>query len=86
VRCAVRSGRIWTRCGAVRLRRDSVCDAYDTMVSDRHYSSALEAQAALAELRRSAGRQFDPRVVEAFVAAYGRHIGAGAGRFLPWSA
>ena len=64
----------------------AVCDAYDTMVSERHYSSALEGQAALAELRRSAGRQFDPRVVEAFVAAHGRRVGAGAGRFLPWSA
>jgi two-component system, cell cycle response regulator len=64
----------------------AVCDAYDTMVSERHYSSALEGQAALAELRRSAGRQFDPRVVEAFVTAHGRRVGAGAGRFLPWSA
>jgi two-component system, cell cycle response regulator len=64
----------------------AVCDAYDTMVSERHYSSALQAQAALAELRRSAGRQFDPRVVEAFVAAHGRDVGAWAGRFLPWSA
>src|SRR5436190_1670101 len=70
----------------VGARVIAVCDAYDTMVSERHYSSALEAQAAVAELRRSAGRQFNPRVVEAFVAAQGRHSGAAAGRFLPWSA
>jgi HD-GYP domain-containing protein (c-di-GMP phosphodiesterase class II) len=55
------------------------------MVSERHYSAALEPVAALDELRRSAGRQFDPRVVEAFVAAHGRRTGAGAGRALPWS-
>jgi HD-GYP domain-containing protein (c-di-GMP phosphodiesterase class II) len=47
----------------------AVCDAYDTMVSDRHYSAALAPAAAVAELRRAAGHQFDPRVVEAFVSA-----------------
>ena len=63
----------------------AVCDAYETMVSDRHYSAALEPATALAELRRAAGRQFDPRVVEAFVAAHGRRRGAGEARVLPWT-
>src|SRR4051794_26291311 len=44
----------------------SVCDAYDAMTSDRPYQRALDPDAALAELRRCAGTQFDPAVVEAF--------------------
>ena len=40
------------------------CDAYDAMVRGAPYRTALSAAAALAELRRCAGTQFDPRVVE----------------------
>jgi diguanylate cyclase (GGDEF)-like protein len=42
-----------------------VCDAYDAMTSDRCYQHARTPQEAIAELRRHAGTQFDPRVVEA---------------------
>jgi diguanylate cyclase (GGDEF)-like protein len=41
-----------------------VCDAYSAMTSDRPYRSARTAAGAIAELRRCAGRQFDPQVVE----------------------
>jgi two-component system cell cycle response regulator len=44
----------------------SVCDAYDAMTSDRPYQRSLGHEAALAELRRCAGTQFDRDVVEAF--------------------
>lgn len=44
----------------------AVCDAYDAMTSDRPYRKALSPTEAIAELRRAAGTQFDPRVVEAF--------------------
>jgi diguanylate cyclase (GGDEF)-like protein len=44
----------------------SVCDAYDAMTSDRPYQRSLEHADALAELRRCAGTQFDPAVVDAF--------------------
>jgi HD-GYP domain-containing protein (c-di-GMP phosphodiesterase class II) len=47
----------------------AVADAYDAMTSDRPYRRALPATAALAELLRCAGSQFDPRVVHAFVGA-----------------
>jgi two-component system, cell cycle response regulator len=43
-----------------------VCDAYDAMTSDRPYQRALDPEAALVELRRCAGTQFDPVVVDAF--------------------
>jgi diguanylate cyclase (GGDEF)-like protein len=42
----------------------AVCDAYDAMVSERPYGVALSPRDAIAELRRSAGSQFDPNVVE----------------------
>jgi diguanylate cyclase (GGDEF)-like protein len=45
-----------------------VCDAFDAMVADRPYRPGKTAGEALAELRACAGTQFDPRVVEAFVA------------------
>ena len=47
----------------------SVCDAYDAMThGDRPYRKAIDQAAALAELRRSAGSQFDVAVVDAFCA------------------
>ncbi|MFZ5767189.1 MAG: PocR ligand-binding domain-containing protein [Bacillota bacterium] len=44
-----------------------VADAYDAMTSARPYRQAFSAQQAREELRRGAGRQFDPRVVDAFL-------------------
>ena len=40
-----------------------VADAYDAMTSDRVYRSRLTAEAALEELQRCAGTQFDPEIV-----------------------
>jgi HD-GYP domain-containing protein (c-di-GMP phosphodiesterase class II) len=47
----------------------AVCDAYEAMTADRSYRRALSHQIAIAELRANAGTQFDPAVVDAFVAA-----------------
>jgi two-component system cell cycle response regulator len=44
----------------------AVVDAFDAMTSDRPYRSAMPSEAALDELYRHAGTQFDPEVVEAF--------------------
>ena len=48
----------------------AVCDAFQAMTSPRPYRSPLTTESALAELRRCAGSQFDPVVVEAFTSAY----------------
>jgi HD-GYP domain-containing protein (c-di-GMP phosphodiesterase class II) len=44
----------------------TVCDAFDAMRQARPYAASMSESDALAELRRCAGTQFDPRVVDAF--------------------
>ena len=44
-----------------------VADAFDAMTSSRPYRHALAADAAICELRRQAGKQFDPQMVIAFI-------------------
>ncbi len=51
----------------LRARILSIVDAYDAMVSDRVYRKARPQQVAFAELRRCAGTQFDPVLVERFI-------------------
>ncbi len=46
----------------------AVCDAFSAMVQDRPYQAGLTVQAAVAEIKRCAGTNFDPAVVEAFAA------------------
>ncbi|HWC27669.1 MAG TPA: HD domain-containing phosphohydrolase [Solirubrobacteraceae bacterium] len=48
------------------------CDAYHAMTSDRPYRRSLGHEQALAELRRNAGSQFRPEVVDALLAVLGR--------------
>jgi HD-GYP domain-containing protein (c-di-GMP phosphodiesterase class II) len=45
-----------------------VADAYDSMTSDSSYEGELSHEAALAELVRCSGTQFDPEVVRALTA------------------
>lgn len=45
-----------------------VADAFEAITSDRPYRTARPAAEALAELRRHAGSQFDPRIVAALEA------------------
>ena len=49
----------------------AVCDAFDAMISDRSYRSAMPVAEALAELNRNSGTQFDPEIVETFQALTG---------------
>ncbi len=43
------------------------CDAFDAMTSSRPYHKPMSTEQALSELRRNAGTQFDPDVVEHLV-------------------
>jgi HD-GYP domain-containing protein (c-di-GMP phosphodiesterase class II) len=46
-----------------------VADAFDSMTTTRSYREAKSIEFALDELRKGAGTQFDPLVVDAFIAA-----------------
>ncbi len=45
----------------------AIADAFDSMVTDRVYRSGRSRREAFAELRRCAGSQFDPELVERFI-------------------
>ncbi|HDJ29835.1 MAG TPA: HD-GYP domain-containing protein [Candidatus Acetothermia bacterium] len=51
----------------IEARIISVVDAYDAMTSDRPYRRAMSKEEAFEELKKNAGTQFDPRVVNAFL-------------------
>ena len=50
---------------AVRIL--AIADAFDTMVFARYYGTKRTREEALAEIRRCAPQQFDPRLVDRFV-------------------
>jgi HD-GYP domain-containing protein (c-di-GMP phosphodiesterase class II) len=54
-----------------------VCDAFHAMTTDRPYRGRLDAEVAVSRLRESAGTQFDPVVVGAFMRLFE------SGRVLP---
>ena len=45
----------------------SVADAFDAMMSDRHYRSKLDLVTAISQLQGGAGTQFDSKIVPIFV-------------------
>jgi diguanylate cyclase (GGDEF)-like protein len=59
----------------------AVAEAFDTMVTDRQYRARRSSAEAVAELRRGAGGQFHPQVVDALtrVLVASRDAGAGDG-------
>ncbi|HXR28195.1 MAG TPA: HD domain-containing phosphohydrolase [Solirubrobacteraceae bacterium] len=60
----------------------TICDSFRAMLSERPYKKPMSLPDALAELRRCAGSQFDPRLVEVFCtivaeqSAFDRHRSA----------
>ena len=55
----------------------AVADSFDAMVSDRPYKKGFSREEALSELRKCAGRQFDPTVVESFAQYVSRILNKG---------
>jgi diguanylate cyclase (GGDEF)-like protein/putative nucleotidyltransferase with HDIG domain len=54
----------------------AVADAFAAMTSERSYSPTLSYEDALAELKREAGKQFDPHLVEKFLSIYEKQFAA----------
>ena len=57
----------------------AVADAYLTMTSDRPFAPRLSHEEAIRELERCSGRQFDPRVVQAFLSQLKGDVATTAG-------
>jgi len=51
----------------VECRIMAIIDAYDAMTNDRPYRQAMDSQEAITEIKRCAGTQFDPGLVEKFI-------------------
>ena len=60
---------------ALAARIFAIADAFDAMTSDRPYRGASSVEVAREEIARCAGTQFDPRVVDAFLAIPTARIG-----------
>ncbi|OIQ60561.1 cyclic di-GMP phosphodiesterase response regulator RpfG [Moorella thermoacetica] len=54
----------------VECRILAIVDAFDAMTSERPYRKPMTREEALAELKRGAGSQFDPRLVEVFLSLF----------------
>jgi len=66
----------WDGTGYIGLRQEAipiagrivtVADVFDALTSERPYKKAWTVNEALEEIQHQSGRQFDPRVVEAFM-------------------
>ena len=54
----------------LQARIIALADAFDAMTNERDYGARLTEDEALEQLRRNAGTQFDPDLVEVFITAY----------------
>ena len=58
----------------------AIADAYVAMTEDRIYRKARSRHAAMAEIRRHAGTQFDPQIIPVFCQVVARELSAEAHR------
>lgn len=56
----------------IRARIIAIADAYDAMTSDRPYRKKMDHDVAIKELIDNKGTQFDPKLVEIFLAIFGK--------------
>ncbi|MCL6472533.1 MAG: diguanylate cyclase [Firmicutes bacterium] len=54
----------------IEARILAIADAYDAMTTDRPYRKGLTVDEALGEIRRCSGSQFDPKIVDKFLAMF----------------
>lgn len=52
----------------IQCRILAIVDVFDAMTSDRPYRKALSREAAIAEILKNKGIQFDPKLVDEFIA------------------
>jgi diguanylate cyclase (GGDEF)-like protein/putative nucleotidyltransferase with HDIG domain len=52
----------------------AIADAFATLTSERSYAETLTHESALEEIKRCAGKQFDPYLVEQFITIYEKNI------------
>ncbi|MEJ2291447.1 MAG: HD domain-containing protein [Deinococcales bacterium] len=56
----------------IESRLLAVADTFDALTHDRIHRKAVSPERAVAEIRSQSGKQFDPRVVDAFLLLYER--------------
>lgn len=55
----------------------AIVDAYEVMTNGRPYKEPLSHGSVIAELKRCAGTQFDPELVEVFISIFDEHLAGG---------
>jgi len=65
---------------SLRARIFAVADVFDALRSDRPYRAGFEQEHVIAIITQGAGRQFDPRVVEAFLKVMAQEESASRGQ------
>jgi putative nucleotidyltransferase with HDIG domain len=52
---------------SIQARIISIADAFDAMTTERTYKATLTVEEGIAEVKKSAGTQFDPELVKTFI-------------------
>jgi diguanylate cyclase len=52
----------------------TIADTFENLTHDRSYRRAIRIEDALIEMRRNAGKQFDPMILDIFVGSFGKSL------------
>jgi putative nucleotidyltransferase with HDIG domain len=61
----------------------AICDAYESMTSERPYRKRISHKAAIEEIRKCSGAQFDPDLVQPFIRATERLMSTTESIYIP---